>query len=64
MDTDLSGPEAALLEAALIAAELAQDGERYSRYVLHVTDEHGNDIDPVPIVPAIRINNRYRRGLH
>ena len=64
MDTDLSGPEAALLEAALIAAELAQDGERYSRYVVHVTDEHGNDIGRVPIVPAIRINDRYRRVLH
>jgi hypothetical protein len=48
--TLLSGPAVALLQAAIIAAELAQDGGSYNGYVVYVTDEQGNDIGKVPVV--------------
>jgi hypothetical protein len=48
----LSGPEVAMIEAAVIAGELAQDGEWYNGHVVYVTDEHGNEIGRVPVVTA------------
>jgi endonuclease YncB( thermonuclease family) len=40
-------------QAAVIAAELAQDGDSYDRCVVYVTDEHGNDIGKVPVAAAM-----------
>jgi hypothetical protein len=48
----LSGPEVTLLQAAIIAAELAQDGDSYKGYVVHVTDERGKEIGQVPVIAA------------
>jgi hypothetical protein len=48
----LPGPEVALLQAAIIAAELAQDGDSYKGYVVYVTDERGNEIGQVPVITA------------
>jgi len=45
--TVLSGPDVAMIEAAVIAGELAQDGERYNGHVVYVTG-----IDRVPVVTA------------
>jgi hypothetical protein len=56
--TILSSPEAALQQAAVIAAELAQDGESYNGHVVCVIDEHGNEIGRVPVVTAIENNSR------
>lgn len=50
--TVLSGPEVAVLQAGVIAAELARDGHRYNGFVVYVTDEQGNDIGRVPVVTA------------
>jgi len=41
-----------MIEAAVIAGELAQDGEWYNGHVVYVTDEHGNEIGRVPVVTA------------
>jgi hypothetical protein len=48
----ISGPEVALLQAAVGAAELAQDGDAYNGYLVYVTDERGTDIGNVPVVTA------------
>jgi hypothetical protein len=42
--TVLSGIEVAMLQAAVIAAELAQDDDEYKGYVVRVADEHGSEI--------------------
>jgi hypothetical protein len=47
--TVLSNPEAAMLQAAIVAAELADDGEAYHGCVVHVIDEQGNEIGKVPV---------------
>ncbi len=51
--TVFSSPEAAVSQAAVIAAELAQDGDSYDGCVVYVTDEHGNDIGKVPVAAAM-----------
>ncbi len=56
--TALIGSEVAMLQAAVIAAELAQDGQCYNGYVVYVTDEHGNEIGRVPVITAIEDNCR------
>jgi hypothetical protein len=56
--TILSNPDAAMQQAAVIAAELAQDGESYNGHVVCVIDEHGNEIGRVPVVTAIKNNRR------
>jgi hypothetical protein len=56
--TVLSGPEMAMLQAAIIAAELAQDGKWYNGDVVYVTEEHGNEIGRMPVVAAIEDNSR------
>ena len=56
--TALTGPEVAMLQAAVIAVGLAQDGQWYNGYVVYVTDEHGNEIGRVPVVTAIEDNCR------
>jgi hypothetical protein len=50
--TVLSSPDVAMIDAAVIAGELAQDGEWYNGHVVYVTDEHGNEIGRVPVVTA------------
>jgi Domain of unknown function (DUF6894) len=50
--TVLSGPDVAMLQAAVIAAELAQDGGWYKGYVVRVTDQPGGEIGRVPVVTA------------
>jgi hypothetical protein len=47
--TLLSGPGAAMSQAALVAAELAQDGRSYQGYVVRVIDEQGKEVGAVPI---------------
>jgi len=54
----LAGPEVAMVQAAVIAAELARDGEWYNGHVVHVTDEQGNEIGRVPVVTAIEDDSR------
>jgi hypothetical protein len=49
-ETPLSGPEAAMLQAAVVAAELAQDGRSYDGYVIRVTDEQSWQAGTVPVV--------------
>jgi hypothetical protein len=46
----LSGPEAAMSQAAVVAAELAQDGRSYEGYVIRVTDEQSRQVGTVPVV--------------
>jgi hypothetical protein len=46
----LSGPEAAMSQAAVVAAELAQDGRSYEGYVIRVTDEQCRQVGTVPVV--------------
>jgi hypothetical protein len=48
----LSGLDVAMLQAAVIAAELAQDADEYKGYVVRVADEHGREIGTVPVVTA------------
>lgn len=48
----LSGLDVAMLQAAVIAAELAQDADEYKGYVVRVADEHGCEIGTVPVVTA------------
>jgi hypothetical protein len=52
--TVLSGIEVAMLQAAVIAAELAQDDDEYKGYVVRVADEHGSEIGTVPVVTAVQ----------
>ena len=56
--TVLSGPEAARLQAAVIATELAQDGDHYQGFVVCAIDEQGNEIARVPVVVANEGNTR------
>jgi hypothetical protein len=46
----LSGPEAAMSQAAVVAAELAQDGRSYEGYVIRVIDEQSRQVGTVPVV--------------
>ena len=48
--TILSGPQAARLQATVIAAELAQDGDTYAGFVVLAIDEHGNEIARAPVI--------------
>jgi hypothetical protein len=50
--TVLSGLDVAMLQAAVIAAELAQDADEYKGYVVRIADEHGSEIGTVPVVVA------------
>jgi hypothetical protein len=56
--TVLSGPEVARLQAAVIAAELAQAGVDYQGFVVYAVDEQGNEITRVPVVVANEGNTR------
>ena len=56
--TVLSGLDVAMLQAAIIAAELAQDDDEYKGYVVRVADEHGSEIGTVPVVPAVEDSSR------
>jgi hypothetical protein len=56
--TVLSGLDVAMLQAAVIAAELAQDADEYKGYVVRVADEHGGDIGTVPVVTALEDSSR------
>jgi hypothetical protein len=56
--TVLSGLDVAILQAAVIAAELAQDPDEYNGYVVHVADEHGSEIGTVPVVTAVEDSSR------
>jgi hypothetical protein len=56
--TVLSGPDVAVLQAAVIAAELAQDDDEYRGYVVRVADEHGSEIGTVPVVVAVEDSSR------
>jgi hypothetical protein len=56
--TVLSGIDVAMLQAAVIAAELAQDGDEYKGYVVRVADEHGSEIATVPVVVAVEDSSR------
>ena len=47
--TVLSGPEAARLQAAVIAAELAQELVDYCGFLVCVMDEEGNELARVPV---------------
>jgi hypothetical protein len=51
--TVLSGLDVAMLQAAVIAAELAQDADEYKGSVVRVADEHGSEIGAVPVVTAV-----------
>jgi hypothetical protein len=51
--TVLSGLDVAMLQAAVIAAELAQDADEYKGYVVRVADEHGSEMGTVPVVTAV-----------
>jgi hypothetical protein len=51
--TVLSGSAVARLQAAIIAAELAQDGENYRGWVVHVVNEDGDEVVRLPIVKNI-----------
>jgi hypothetical protein len=56
--TVLSGLDVAMLQASVIAAELAQDADEYSGYVVRVADEHGSEIGTVPVVTALEDSSR------
>ncbi|MEA2953075.1 MAG: hypothetical protein QOJ96_2595 [Alphaproteobacteria bacterium] len=56
--TVLSGLDVAMLQAAVIAAELAQDADEYEGYVVRVADEHGSAIGTVPVVTAVEDSSR------
>jgi hypothetical protein len=56
--TVLSGPDVAMLQAAVIAAELAQDADEYKGYVVRVADEQGSEIGTVPVVTAVEDSAR------
>jgi hypothetical protein len=56
--TVLSGLDVAMLQAAVIAAELAQDADEYKGYVVRVADEHGSEIGTVPVVTAVEDSSR------
>jgi hypothetical protein len=47
--TALSGSETALRRAAIIAAELAEDGDSYWGYSVIVVDETGDEVGKVPV---------------
>lgn len=51
--TVLSGPAAARLQAAIIAAELAQDGDDYRGWVVYVVDEEDDEVVRLPVVTNI-----------
>jgi hypothetical protein len=51
--TALSGPAAARLQAAIIAAELAQDGDDYLGWVVYVVDEEDDEVVKLPVVTTI-----------
>ena len=46
----LPGPEAAMSQAAVVAAELAQDGRSCEGYVIRVTDEQCRPVGALPVV--------------
>ena len=50
--TVLSAPEVARLQARVIAAELALDGDTYRGFVVCAVDERGNEMARVPVVVA------------
>jgi hypothetical protein len=52
--TVLSSPEVARLRAAVIAAELAQDGDHYHGFVVCAIDERGNEIARVPVASQLK----------
>jgi hypothetical protein len=54
--TVLPGPDAARAWAAVIAAELAQDGHHYHGAVVCALDEQGNELARVPVVIAAKGN--------
>jgi hypothetical protein len=56
--TVLSGLDIAMLQAAVIAAELAQDADEYEGYMVRVADEHGSEIGTVPVVVAVEDSSR------
>jgi hypothetical protein len=56
--TVLSGLDVAMLQAAVIAAELAQDADEYKGYMVRVADEHGSEIGTVPVVTAVEGSSR------
>jgi hypothetical protein len=56
--TVLSGPDVAMLQAAVIAAELAQDDDEYEGYLVRVADERGGEIGAVPVVGALEDSSR------
>ena len=58
----LSGLDAAMLQAAVIAAELAQDDDEYQGYMVRVADEHGSETGTVPVVTAVEDTSRYTGG--
>jgi hypothetical protein len=51
--TVLSSPDLARLQAAVIAAELAQDGNDYRGFLVRAADEEGNEVAQVPGVTSI-----------
>jgi hypothetical protein len=57
-ETVLSGIDVAMLQAAVIAAELAQDADEYKGYVVRVADEDGTEIGTVPVVVAVEDSSR------
>jgi hypothetical protein len=46
----LPDAEAARLHASVIAAELAQDGDKYQGFDVYAVDEDGNEIARMPVV--------------
>jgi hypothetical protein len=48
--TPLSGPEMALIKAALIAVDLAHSDPDYEGYTVRVRDEHGKLIGRIPVL--------------
>jgi hypothetical protein len=51
--TVLAGPEEARLNAAAIAADLAEDVDAYQGFVVRAVDQAGKEIVTVPVVPAL-----------
>jgi len=48
--TLIFGPDAAILQASIIAAELAQNGRCYQGYIICVVDDQGKEIGEVPVL--------------
>jgi DNA-binding CsgD family transcriptional regulator len=48
--TLISGPDGAISQASVIAAELAQNGRCYQGYIICVVDDQGKEIGEVPVL--------------